>query len=157
LSARVKLGIIWGAIAAFIIVGINVIRHLFDSRRQFSGGTNGFRSGGMMSSQGGMMGNQGGMMNRQGGFGRHAFMDGHHHGGDFHIFGVLLFLIIAAAIVILVMRWLRRKTKSSSMQQLIDTPFVSSHTTVSSMNGNILDQWEKSLKDQKENEKNGNF
>jgi uncharacterized membrane protein len=150
LSARVKLGIFWGAIAAFIIVGINVIRHLFESRRQFSGGPNGFRSGGMM-------GTQGGMMNRQGGFGRNEFMYAHHHGGDFHIFGVLLFLIIAAAIVIFVLRWLRRKTKSSSMQQLIDTPFVSSHTPVSNMNGNILDQWEKSLKDQKENEKDGNF
>jgi hypothetical protein len=149
LNARVKLGIFWGAIAAFIIVGISIVRHLFEPNRQFSDGANGFRSGGMMG--------RGGMMNRQGSFGRHEFMYGHHHGGEFHIFGVLLFLIIAAAIVILVMRWLRRKAKSSSMQQLIDTPFVSSHTPVSTMNGNILDQWEKSLMNKKENEKDGNF
>lgn len=150
MSARVKKGIFWGAIVAFILVGINIVRHLFEPRRQFSVGPNGFRSGGMMGSQGGMMG-------RQSSFGRHEFMYGHHHGGDFPIFGVLLFLIIAAAIVILVWRWLRRKTKFSSMQQLIDTPFVSSHTPVSTFNGNILDQWEKSLKNQKENEKDGDF
>jgi uncharacterized membrane protein len=150
LSARVKLGIFWGAIVAFILVGINIVRHLFEPYRQFSGGPNGFRSGGMMGSQGGMMG-------RQGGFGRHVYMYGPHHGGGFHVFGFLLFLIIAAAIVILVMRWLRRKANSSSMQQLIDTPFVSSHTPVGTMNGNILDQWEKSLKNQKENENDGNF
>lgn len=93
-------------------------------------------------------------MRPQGGFGRRAFMYGHHHGGDFHFFGVFLFLIIAAAIVVLAMRWLRKKAKDSSMQQLIDTPFVSSHTPVSTLNGNILDQWEKTIK---ENEKDGNF
>jgi hypothetical protein len=139
LKARVKLGLFLGAIAAFIIVGMNFVRRLFGGYRRFSGGPDGFRSGGMRG---------------QGGFGQHQFMYAHHHGGGFHIFGVLLFLIIAAAIVIIVMRWLRRRAKSYSMQQLIDTPFVSSHTPVSNMNGNILDQWEKSIK---ENEKNGNL
>jgi uncharacterized membrane protein len=94
------------------------------------------------------------MMRSQGGFGHHVFMYGPHHGGGFHVFGFLLFLIIAAVIVVLAMKWLRKKAKSSSMQQLIDTPFVSSHTPVSTMNGSILDQWEKSIK---ENEKDGNF
>lgn len=147
MSPRVKLGIFLGAIVAVIVAGVNILRHLFEPYRRFSGGPNGFRSGGMM-------GNQGGMMRPQGGFGRRAFMYGHHHGGDFHFFGVLLFLIIAAAIVVLAMRWLRKKAKDSTMQQLIDTPFVSSHTPVSTLNGSILDQWEKTIK---ENEKDGNF
>ena len=77
-------------------------------------------------------------------------MNGPHHGGDFRVFGFLLFLIIAVAVVVLVVRWLRRKAKASSMQQLIETPFVSSHTPVMNQNGSILDQWEKNLTDKKE-------
>ena len=77
-------------------------------------------------------------------------MNGPHHGGEFHVFGFLLFLIIAAAIVVLVVRWLRRKAKASSMQQLIETPLVGSHTPVSNQNASILDQWEKNLIEKKE-------
>jgi hypothetical protein len=140
LKARVKLGIFWGAIVALIIIGMNFFRHLFGGfhHRNFSGGTDGFRSGGMMG--------------HRGGFGQHMYMYGPHHGGGFHVFGFLLFLIIAAAIVFLVVRWLRRKAKASSVKQLIDTPFVHSHTPVINQNGSILDQWEKNITDKKENE-----
>src|SRR5689334_558326 len=101
LKARVKLGIFLGVIVASIIMGINFFRHLLEGgHRSFNGGPNEFRSGRMMGDRGG--------------FGQHAYMYGPHHGGEFHVFGFLLFLIIAAAIVILVVRWLRRKTKASS-------------------------------------------
>lgn len=136
MNARVKLGIFWGAIVAFIFVGINFFRHLLGGhRRNFEGGSNGFHSEGMRP---------------QGGFGPHAYMYGPHHGGEFHVFGFLLFLIIATAVVVLVVRWLRRKAKASSVKQLIETPFVGSHTPVINQNGSILDQWEKNLIEKKE-------
>jgi uncharacterized membrane protein len=153
LNARVKKPVLfWGAIVAFIVIAINCVGHLFGGERHFAGGpSGGFRQGGMMGQHGGMMGPQSG-----GGFGRHAMMmNGPHHGGGFHIFGSLLFLIIIIAIVILVVKWLRRKAKASSMNQFIDTPFVSSYTPVSRTNGSLLDQWEKSVTEKKENEENG--
>ena len=136
MNTRVKLGIFWGAIVVLIIGGINFFGHLLGGHRHFEGGPKGFRSEKMMG--------------QRGGFGPHAYMNGPHHGGEFHVFGFLLFLIIAAAIVVLVVRWLRRKAKASSMQQLIETPLVGSHTPVSNQNASILDQWEKNLIEKKE-------
>ncbi|MCQ6278609.1 hypothetical protein [Bacillus sp. EB600] len=136
MNARVKLGIFWGAIVVLIIGGINFFRHLLGGHRHFKGGPNGFRSGRMMG--------------QPGGFGPRAYMNGPHHGGEFHVIGFLLFLIIAAAVVVLVVRWLRKRAKASLIQQLIETPVVGSHITVSNQNASILDQWEKNLTDKKE-------
>ena len=53
MNTRVKLGIFWGAIVALIIVGINFFQHLLGGhRRNFEGGSNGFRSEGMMGQRG---------------------------------------------------------------------------------------------------------
>jgi hypothetical protein len=131
---------------------MNLFRLLFMGFHRFSGGAYGMRPRGMM--MGSMMGP---MMGRQGGFGRRAFMYGSDHGGGFHMFGFLLFFIILVVMVVLVLRWLRRKSKDSSLKQLIDTPFVSSHTPISGLNGSILDDWEKSVMKEKENEKHGDF
>jgi hypothetical protein len=135
MNTRVKLGIFWGAIIASIMVGINFFRHLLGGHRNFHGGPNGFRPEGW-----------GG----RGGSGQHQFMNGLHHGGDFHWFGLLLFLMIGLTVVVLLMRWLRRKAKASSMHQFIETPLMSSHTPVINHNASILDQWEKNLTNKKE-------
>ncbi|MDQ0199183.1 hypothetical protein [Neobacillus ginsengisoli] len=135
MNTRVKLGIFWGAIVAAIIVGINFFRHLLGGHRDFYGGPNGFRSEGW---------------GRRGGFRQQQFMNGPHHGGDFHLFGPLLFLIIGLAVLVLLVRWLRRKAKASSMERFIETPLMSSHTPVINHNARILDQWEKNLTNEKE-------
>lgn len=155
LKARRRPVIFLAAIVAVIFIGLNIVRHLFGGVRRFAGG---FRQGGGYGfAQGGMMGQgRGGMMGMGRGFGPHA-MYGMHQGGGFHIFGCLIFLIVLAAIVILAVRGLRRKAKGSSMKHLIDTPFESSHTPISNMNGSILDQWEKSILEKKENDDHGSI
>ena len=40
-----------------------------------------------------------------------------------------LFLIIGLAIVVLLVKWLKKKSKTSSMQQFIDTSLIGSHYT----------------------------
>lgn len=136
MNTRVRLGIFWGAIIASIVIVINFFRHLLGGgRRHFGGDQNGFRSEGW---------------GRQGGFRAHQFMNGPHHGGEFHLFGFLLFLIIGLAVLVLIVRWLRRKAKTSSMQQFIETPLASSHIPVINQNATILDQWEKNIANKKE-------
>jgi hypothetical protein len=40
---------------------------------------------------------------------------------------------------VLLVRWLRKKAKTSSKQQFIDTPLVGSHTHLINQNASILD------------------
>lgn len=141
MSTRVKLGIFWGAIIAAFIVAVNGLRHLLGGgRREFAGGG----PGGFVQQGWG----------RHGGFGHHRFMQGmgFHHGGEFHLLGFLFFLIIASAVVVLLLRWLRKKARSCSEKQFIDTSLMSSHTPVVNQNASILDQWEKEILNKKENE-----
>ncbi|TWE01131.1 hypothetical protein FB550_106188 [Neobacillus bataviensis] len=74
-------------------------------------------------------------------------MDGAHHCG-----GPWAFLIIGLAVLVLLVRWLRKKSKATSMQQFIDISLVGSQIPVTNQNANILDQWEKTLLTKKENE-----
>jgi hypothetical protein len=137
MKTRVKLGIIWGAIIVSIMMGINFFYHLLGGERHQDGRLQGFHKEGWQ---------------HQGGFEPHRFMNGPHHGGEFHWFGLLLFLIIGLAVLVLLVRWLRRKTKKSAMQQFINTPLVDSHTSVINQNASILDQWEKNVTTKKEND-----
>lgn len=75
-------------------------------------------------------------------------MNAPHHGGGFP----WLFLIIGLAVLVLLVRWLRKKSKASSMQQFINTSVVNSHIPVTNQNASVLDQWEKNILTKKENE-----
>jgi hypothetical protein len=116
---------------------INFFLHLLGGERHHEGQLSGIRAEGWK---------------QRGGLEPHRFMNGPHHGGEFHWFGLLLFLIIGLAVLVLLVRWLRRKAKNSSMQQFINTPIVGSHTPVINQNASILDQWEKNVTTKKEND-----
>ncbi|MEH7549171.1 MULTISPECIES: hypothetical protein [Bacillaceae] len=135
MNTKAKKGIFWGVIIASTVLVINVLHFLL-------GGSSAFVARGPHGGHG-----LGGM-GHGGGFGGHQMMNGAHHGGGFP----WLFLIIGLAVLVLLVRWLRKKSKASSMQQFIDTSLVGSHIPVTNQNANILDQWEKTILTKKENE-----
>jgi hypothetical protein len=142
MNTKVKKGIFWGAIVAATVLVINVLHFLLGGERGREGGHGHGRMG-----EKGEMARQGGMEQR-GGFDHHQMMNGGHHEGGFP----WLFVIIGLAALVLLVRWLRKRSKSSSMQQFIDTSLVGSHIPVTNQNASILDQWEKNLLTKKENE-----
>jgi hypothetical protein len=138
MNSRAKKGVFWGIMIAAVILVFNLLHHLFGNTSDYAGRHQGRGPGGMG-------------MGTRGGFGPHQMMNGPHHGGGFSWLGFLLFLIIAAAIIVLLVKWLRRKAKSATLHEFIDTPLVSSPIPVNNHNAEILDQWEKNLVNKKEN------
>lgn len=133
MNTKVKKSMFWGAMITPIVLGVY------------------FLMGGYSALAAGPHGHGPGGMGLHGGFGGRQVMYGAHHGGVFSWLGFLLFLIAGIAILILLVKWLRRKEKASSMQQFIDTSFMSSHQPMVNQNGSILDQWEKNVTNKKEN------
>lgn len=133
----------WGIIVAAVVLVLNVMEHLFRGFNRFSGGRGNFGHGpGRMET---------GTMQPQGGMGRHQMMMNgtfQGHGGGFHWVGTLVFLMILIAALVVLFKWLRKKTKTGSMQQFIDTALVGSTVPVTNQNANILDQWEKNVTNQ---------
>ncbi|OIK16482.1 hypothetical protein BIV60_04195 [Bacillus sp. MUM 116] len=134
-----KKAIIWGVIVTSAILVFNLLHEILRGHRGFAGRPH---------EEYGEMGQAGGY-GVQGGFGgHHHFMYAPHHEG-----GVpWLALIIGITLLVLLVRWLRKKAKSSSMNEFIDTAMLSAQTPVMTQNARILDQWEKNLTDKKENE-----
>ncbi|MCM3729662.1 hypothetical protein M3226_29230 [Neobacillus cucumis] len=134
MNTKAKKGIFWGVIIASTVLVINVIHFLLGGGSAFARGPRGEHGPGGMR--------------QYGGFDHHQMMNGAHHGGEFP----WLFLIIGLAVLVLLVRWLRKKSKTSSMQQFIDTSLAGSHIPVTNQNATILDQWEKTILTKKENE-----
>ncbi|PEQ85591.1 hypothetical protein CN481_20850 [Bacillus sp. AFS006103] len=134
MNTKVKKGIFWGGIIASSVLVINVFHFLLGGGSEHARGPHG-HGGGMGQHGGGFDAGQ-------------QMMKGAHHGGGFPG----LFLIIGLVAVVLLVRWLRKKSKASSMQQFIDTSVIGSHIPVTNQNASVLDQWEKNLLNKKENE-----
>ncbi|WP_251550266.1 hypothetical protein [Neobacillus muris] len=134
MNAKVKKGIFWGGIAAVMLLVFNVLHFLTGGSSAYARGPHGHGFGGN-----GMRG---------GGFAPHSMMNAPHHGGGFP----WLFLIVGLAVLVLLVRWLRRKSKASSLKQFIDASLAGSHLPVTNQNANLLDQWENNLLNKKENE-----
>ncbi|MGG1675640.1 hypothetical protein ACIFOT_07795 [Neobacillus sp. NRS-1170] len=126
--------VFWGLIIAASVLVINVLHFLLGGQSAFARGPHG-------------QGHEG-MGPRGGDFGHHQFMNGPHHEGGFP----WLAIFIGLAVLALLVRWLRKKAKTSSMKQFIDTSIVGSHTPVINQNAAILDQWEKNIITKKETE-----
>ncbi|MEH7158920.1 hypothetical protein [Neobacillus drentensis] len=133
MNTKVKKGIFWSVIITSTVLVINLLHLLVGGSSAFARGPEGHGRGGM---------------GHGGGFGGHQMMNGAHHDGGFP----WLFLIIGLAALVLLVRWLRNKSKASSMNQFIDTSLVGSHVPVTNQNASILDQWEKNQLTKKENE-----
>src|SRR3954452_8073346 len=131
MNTKVKKGIFWGVIVASAIMVINVLHFLLGGSSAYARGPGGH----------GEMGGRSGFAGRQ-------MMNGPHHDGGFP----WLFLIIGLAVLLLLVKWLKKKSKTSSMQQFIDTSLVGSHIPVTNQNANVLDQWEKTILTKKEND-----
>lgn len=128
MNTRVKLAIFWGAVVTSVVLVMNFLLHLIGGLHSNTVVVvNGFRPEGRR---------------HYGGMGAHQFINGPHHGSWF---GTLLCLIIGLAILVLLVRWVRKKSRTSSMQQLIETPVSGSHIPVVNQNASILDQWEKNI------------
>ncbi|PLS04237.1 hypothetical protein [Neobacillus cucumis] len=134
MNTKVRKGIFWGVLIASTVLVINVLHFLLGGSSAFARGPHG--------------GHGPGGMGMQGGFGHQQMMNGAPHGGGFP----WAFLIIGLAVLVLLVRWLKKKSKASSMQQFIDTSLVGSHIPVTNQNASILDQWEKNILTKKENE-----
>lgn len=125
--------IFWGVITVSVIFVFNIIHG-------FLGGGHGRGRAGMGQAAG---------LGPQGGFGgHHQFMGGSHFGGGFPWLAVL----IGLGILVLLVRWFRKKSKTSAMNEFLDTAFVSSQKPIMNQNATILDQWEKNVTNKKENE-----
>ncbi|RBW69390.1 hypothetical protein [Bacillus taeanensis] len=131
MNTKVKKGIFWGGIIASMILVISVFHNLFGGLTALAAHPHGPRG-----------------MSPHGGFGNQHIM-GYHHGG-FSWLWFLFFLILAIVVLVLVVKWLRKKSKVSSMQQFIDTSLMSSYRPFTNERESILDQWEKNL-NKKEN------
>lgn len=131
---NVKKTIFWGAVIAPMVLGVYFL----------FGGFN-------VLAAGPHRGHGPGGMGPKGGFGGgHHIMNVPHHGGEFSWLLLLLFLFVAAVILVLFVKWLRKKAKASSMQQFIDTSYMSSYKPSLKQNENILDRWETNLLNKKE-------
>ncbi|MGM7723863.1 hypothetical protein [Metabacillus sp. Hm71] len=133
MSFKVKKSLFWGTIITPMVLGVYF---LFGGDRTLAGGPHGHGPGGM---------------GPRGGFDGHHMMNGPYHGG-FPWLSILLFLIIGIAILLLLVKMLRKKSKASSMQQFIDTSFMSPRQPIMNKNESFLDQWEKNVTTKKENE-----
>jgi hypothetical protein len=133
MNTKLKKSIFWGALITPMVLGVYF---LFGGYSVLAAGPHGH--------------GRGGMGGQRGGFGGQQVMNGAHHGG-FSWLGFLLFLIIGSAIAVLLVKWLRKKSKASSMQQFIDTSIISSPKPMMNQNTSILDHWEKNLTHKKEN------
>ena len=134
--------IFWGVVAASVIFLTNLLHGLLGGHRRFAGGPHGGHGRGPAG-----MGQAGGH-GPQGGFGgQHQFMNGPHDGGF-----PWLAILIGMAVLFLLVRWLRKKGKTSSMNEFIDTSLLNTHTPVMTQNARTLDQWEKNMMNKKENE-----
>jgi len=130
MNNKFKLAIIWGAIAASLLVVFNFFLHLAGGPQSKIAAFREVRPEGR---------------GHHGGFGHQPFMTNSHHGGDFSWLAFLLILLLGLAIVVLFVRWLRKKAKASSMQQFIETPVTGSHIPVINQNARLLDNWEKNI------------
>ncbi len=141
MNQKLKKGIFWGGIIASMILVMNVFHYLFGGIHTLAFDPHGHGHG------------HGGM-GPSGGWGHSNHMIGNQSHFGFLWIGFLLFLIFVLVAVVLVMKWIRRKSKASSMQQFIDTSLMGTYSPLSSQNqnANVLDQWEKSLNNKKENE-----
>jgi hypothetical protein len=133
MNTKVKKGVFWGVIIAAMILVVNVLHYLLGGHSAYAEGRHGHGPGEMGQ--------------RGGGFEGHQFMNGPHHDGGFPWIG----LLIGLALLFFLVRWLRKKAKTSSMNQFIDTPLVGSHTPIINQNASMLDQWEKNLTNKKGN------
>lgn len=133
MKSKMIKGIFWGGIIASLILAMNVFHFLFGCLNVLAAGPHGHGHRGM---------------GPHGGFESNPMM-GYQHNG-FSWIGSLLVLILVIAALVLIVKWLRRNSKEAAMQQFIDTSLSSSYRPVSNQNGNILDQWEKSLINKKE-------
>lgn len=130
MNRKVKLAVLWGVMITSVLVVINFSLHLLGGLHHNIVVTNGFRPEGR---------------GHRGGMGHHQFVSGPHHGG-ISWFGLLLFLLIGLAALVLIVRWIRKKAKTSAMQQFIETPVTGSHIPVINQNASLLDQWERNIK-----------
>ncbi|WP_445506510.1 hypothetical protein [Niallia sp. 03190] len=137
MNTKVKQGIFWGGIIFSMILVLNVFHYLFGGLHTLAAGPHGHGPRGIDPGP-------------NGDFGPHHML-GHYHNG-FSWLWFFLFLILGIAVLVLVVKWLRRKSKAAAMQQFIDTSFMSSHTPLTNQSANVLDQWEKSLMNKKEND-----
>ncbi|HWL13703.1 MAG TPA: hypothetical protein VNQ57_11985 [Ureibacillus sp.] len=80
--------------------------------------------------------------------GGHHELYGPQHGG-FSWLGFVLLIMLGIAAVLLFKKF-NQKSKSSSMEQFIQTTLTSSYQPVNSQKEHILDQWEKEI-NKKEN------
>lgn len=134
--------IFWGVIITSAIFVFHLLHGLFGDHREFAGGhrVHGHGPIGMGQAVG---------FGQQGGFGgHHQFTNVSHHGGSFP----WLALLIGLTVLVLLVRWFRKKAKTSSVNQFIDTTFVSPQSPVITQNARILDQWERNVTKMKENE-----
>ncbi|MED4403357.1 hypothetical protein ABET41_14190 [Metabacillus fastidiosus] len=134
MNTKFTKGIFWGGIIASMILVINIFHYLFGGLNILAAGPHGHGPRDM---------------GPHGGFEPHHAI-GYHHSGVSLIW-FLLFLILGITALVLVMKSLRKKSKASAMQQFIDTSLISSHKPLLNQNENVLDQWEKSLINKKEN------
>ncbi len=130
---KMKKTIAWGSIITIFVLGIY------------------FLFGGYNALAMGPHGHGPDSMGPRGGFGGGRMIEGPHHGGGISLIGFFIFLIIGIVIVMFLMKWLRKKSQTSSMQQIIDTSLMSSHKPMN-QDETILDQWERNLTTKKEND-----
>ncbi|PKG21514.1 magnesium transporter CorA family protein [Niallia nealsonii] len=136
MNTRMKKGIFWSTVITSMVLVMSFISNLLGGNVTFAAG---FHEHGH--------GPDGGMR-AQGGFGHEGF----HHGTGFSWMGFLLFLIIGIAVLVLLVKWLKKKSKTSSMQQFIDTSLMTSpKASINHNHASILDQWEKNITTKKEN------
>jgi len=133
MSAKFKKTVFWGAMLTPMVMVLHFLLGGFHVAEAHGHGPKGMEMG------------------RQG-FAGHHMMGHPHFFGGFHWIGSLLFFIAIIAIVVWVVKRMKGKAKTSSMQQMIDTSFVSTPQQMSSRSGNVLDQWEKQITNKKENE-----
>jgi hypothetical protein len=133
MNARFKKGIFGGVMIASTVLVINGLHFLIGGSSALAMGPH--------------SGHGPGGMGPQGGFDHHPLASSVQHGGGLPW---VIFIIGLFAVVLLV-RWLKKKSKTSSMQQFIDTTLVSSHLPVTNQTANALDHWEQTIITKKEN------
>lgn len=128
MNTKIKKVLLWGAVSVLGVAGTRFFFGLF-------GGFEGHERGGMGRGHGEF----------------HTGMHGAHHSSDFSWLGMLLFLLIIGAAATFGLRWFKKKVELDTFEKFAaDLPASNVSTPVNKSNADILDNWEKEQKSDKE-------
>lgn len=137
MNNTIRKSIFWGAVITSMTLVISLFFNLFGGNAALASGFHEHDRGSVM------------VLHK--GFGHEQMVASSHHGIGLSWIWFLLILTIGLTVLFLAVKGLRKKSRSASMEQFIDSSLISSpRPLINNNNASILDEWEKNITNKKE-------